>query len=645
MRKIFALFGTVGVQGMSGVKKELSGLDAAIKKAAKEMNKAGRQFQKAGKELIKNITVPVIAATAAVGALAIKTGQYADKLLDLEQITGLSSDKLQEFEHVARVAGVSFDGLVGIISKFTNQLPEIEAGGTAASRAFSKLGVSIRDNSGNVRSMNDLFPEILNKLQGIENVTERNAIAQDVFGRSLTDLAPVLGMTSDKLNSVMQEARDMGLVMSKEDINAANNLRIEMEKVRAQFAAVSREIAASFVPILRDTIAPMVKTTIVPALQDMADRLRKIIAWFGKLSPKTQQMAVKMTIMSAAIGPLLFGLGSMLRSFYSLRLAVLALNAALTANPFGVALVAISALTLGAVSLYNSLKNVNAEKEKQNRLFKEGVEAKYNERVAGALEEVIYFYDKLSKMDKVVIEKEEYDQAVKSIDNLEETLGDAGIAFEGSFGRKAELARQKLKDFTAEAKTAANNIDTSSPSSSGTNIRVSADPDQVAKDEDTIYKLVSQTMDKIRAKRERQARNTKEILEKEKIWRENEADYQAEVAEETARKKEQIEQQYQRSTVRTFRERLAVVKDAYRAEIAAAEEAGAETANIHKYYARQIADIYVDQANSIISNVSMVADQMYDIFNQMARNEEINIDNWSKQQIAAVENSVLSEEE
>ena len=52
----------------------------------------------------------------------------ADKLLDLEQITGLSTDTLQEMENVSRIAGVSFDGLTDTITKWVSGCERIKAG-------------------------------------------------------------------------------------------------------------------------------------------------------------------------------------------------------------------------------------------------------------------------------------------------------------------------------------------------------------------------------------------------------------------------------------------------------------------------------------------------------------------------------------
>lgn len=364
MKKVFALFGTIALDGMSTVNKQLTGLDKTLKDASKALMKTGRDLDKLGLAMTKTFTAPIAAAGTAVTMLATKTGQYADHLLDLEQITGLSTDSLQEFEHVGRVAGVSFDGLVGIITKFTNQLPEIEKGGNTASVAFKKLGVPLRDSAGNIRSMNDLFPDMIAALQNVENVTERNALAQDIFGRSLTDLAPVLGMTAEQLAQVRQEAHTSGLVMSKDALNAANDFRVEMEKLKGEIAVAGRGIAVDFIPILRDTVLPLIRSRIVPAIRNFIDNVKSLAEWFRSLPPGMREAIIKFSALLAVIGPLTIGLGKTMKAVAGLRGTVLLLNKALLANPYAQVALAITALVgiLGGLYLQH-INNTRVQKE------------------------------------------------------------------------------------------------------------------------------------------------------------------------------------------------------------------------------------------------------------------------------------------
>lgn len=397
MRKVFALFGTIAIDGMSTVKKELSGLDKNLQQLSKEMRKTGRQMVRLGSDMTKTFTAPIVAGTAAIGVMTNSLGLYADKLLDLEQITGLSTENLQKFEHVSKVAGVSFDGLVSIITKFTNQLPELEKGGNAASEAFGKLGVSIRNGEGDVRSMNDLFPEMLNALQGVENVTERNALAQDIFGRSLTDLAPVLGLTKEGLNSAMREAEGLGIILGGKAITAANNFRIEAELLKEQLTVAGRDISTMLVPVLRDDLFPIIKHRIIPAIKSMSERLVGAISWFTELSGTTKKAIIGMIAFTAAVGPMILILGKLLISLSAIRTSMLLLNAVFVANPIGLVITAVVGLTAAFIALNHS-QNASIEKQKQwNK------ESEYGVAIAKAMREE---YEKNPLFDSAKFKKD-----------------------------------------------------------------------------------------------------------------------------------------------------------------------------------------------------------------------------------------------
>jgi Flp pilus assembly pilin Flp len=365
MREIFSLVGRIYTEGLDTLEKGLKGIDKQLTKSVNKIDRFGRDVQKLGTSMVK-LTAPIAAVGAGLTALAVKTGQYADHLLDLEQITGLSTDSLQELESVARTAGVDFDGLTGIITKFQGKLPQIISGNGEASNAIKALGVDVFDASGSVRDMNKLFPEMVKRLQSIENITDRNALAQQIFGKSMKDLAPVLGMTAGQFDAAKQEAHDMGLVMSKDALNSANDFRVSMEKLGAQATAVGRNIAVKFIPILQDVVLPLIRDKIAPALMLFADKIAGVITWFSNLSPIIQDTIAGMVIFAVAIGPILIGVGKAITMVKTLVTTIKLLSAAMIANPIGLIITLIALLVTAGIVLY---RNWDTVKEKLSQAW------------------------------------------------------------------------------------------------------------------------------------------------------------------------------------------------------------------------------------------------------------------------------------
>jgi hypothetical protein len=358
MREIFSLVGRIKTEGLDTLEKGLTGLDKKITRTANKIDKFGRNVSRVGVSITK-LTAPLAAAGVGAVALATKAGQAADRLLDLTEITGLSTDTLQELKNVAADAGVDFEGFVGTISKLSNYMPDIVAGTGPAAEAMQALGVNVKGADGNIRDMNQMFPEILDKLRGVQNVTERNALAQDLFGRSLDNLTPVLGMTTGQFEAARKEAHEMGLVLGKDALVQANEFRKSMDKLKAQAGAVAVQIGGAFVPILQDTFLPLVKDQIVPAVLGFVDKIKALADWFKNLSPQTQDSIVKFGLFAVALGPVLIGLGKTISSVKTLVTTIRLLNVTLLTNPFvlGVAAVAAFGLAIaGTVKKYQDLQ-------------------------------------------------------------------------------------------------------------------------------------------------------------------------------------------------------------------------------------------------------------------------------------------------
>ena len=341
---------------------ETGEFDRGITRSKTGLERLGQRATQTGRTLTRNVTVPLAAVGTALIAATIETGKYADKLLDLEQITGLSTDTLQELEQVASDAGVSFDGLTGTVTRFSARLPGIVSGTTEGSRAFEQLGVELHDANGNIRDMDDLFPDMIQALQQVENVTERNALAQQIFGRSLQDIAPVLGMTADEFDSARDKAHDLGLVLEKDALEAANDYRVSIADLGRQVQGLWRGLATDLIPVIQNDL--------IPILGGLIDTVRNVAGWFSDLDESQQRLILGVGALAAGIGPVLLIGGKLVSIVGTLRTSFVALNAVMAANPalaVVAGLAAIVAISVPVIRSTGLLQSANQRYENQLR--------------------------------------------------------------------------------------------------------------------------------------------------------------------------------------------------------------------------------------------------------------------------------------
>ena len=92
-RKVYALFGSIALDGMKTVNKQLAGFDKNLKNASKQLAKTGRQFEKIGTSFTKTFTVPL----ALAGGAVLKFGSDFEKAMKTSTaIMGDLSDELKK---------------------------------------------------------------------------------------------------------------------------------------------------------------------------------------------------------------------------------------------------------------------------------------------------------------------------------------------------------------------------------------------------------------------------------------------------------------------------------------------------------------------------------------------------------------------
>jgi len=341
-------------------------LEKGFESAQKKIGDFGKKTENLGKGLTKNITAPILAVGGGLLAMGIKVGNTADRILDLNAITGMTTDAIQEWQFVTKEAGVSTEAVTNATQKLTKQMFSLENDSGKAAESFEKLGLNFEEF--NDLSADKRIETLINRLGTIEDETERARIGTELLGGSWQDIAPIVALGADAISNARQEARDMGAVMDGEALNAANDFRIQMEKLKTQFQVAGREIGMKFLPILSDTLVPLIQNNILPLIDKLINFVVKWIDKFMALDDKTKNIIFAMIGILAILGPVIFIVGKIIAIFSiaigifkTVAIVILALF-----SPIGLIVIAIAGLVTAGVLLY---KNWDIVKEKLSNIF------------------------------------------------------------------------------------------------------------------------------------------------------------------------------------------------------------------------------------------------------------------------------------
>jgi hypothetical protein len=183
--ELFRLFGSVLIDNDDAI--------AALNKLDKKGQETGSKLQSMASKGLAIGAAVMAGATVAVGGmmkLADNTAAAADRVDKLSQKMGLSKKAFQEWDFILSQNGMNIETLKGGMKTLTNSFDDLKNGGSLATETFGRLGLSYESMAG--MSQEQIFETTIKALQGVEDQTERAALANDLFGKSGAELAPLL---------------------------------------------------------------------------------------------------------------------------------------------------------------------------------------------------------------------------------------------------------------------------------------------------------------------------------------------------------------------------------------------------------------------------------------------------------------------
>lgn len=198
------------------------------------------------------VAAAIVKVEKAMISMTKESAAFADNIITLSMQTGQSTQQLQEFAYASELIDVSVGTLQGSLTKLTNNMQDTMNGTGNAKASFDKLGVSVTNADGSMRSANDVFYETIDALGQVKNETERDAMSMDIFGRSAQDLNPLIIQGSKTLKEYADEAHNVGYVLDDEALSALGAVDDAYQRLQNTQEGVKNQLSAEFAPYLEE---------------------------------------------------------------------------------------------------------------------------------------------------------------------------------------------------------------------------------------------------------------------------------------------------------------------------------------------------------------------------------------------------------
>lgn len=223
-------------------------------------------------------------ATASVQAFR----DVGSESMGLQRVLGGTIEEMSTLRGAAQLGGVSTDAMAMGMRTLSRQ---VYAGG----KAFEALGIKTKDANGKIRPTNDVLMDVADKFKAMPNGAEKSALALKLFGRSGTEMLPMLNRGSKGIAELAKQTEKYGMTLSKVDqenikkfVAAQRELKMASEGAKvglgkALFPALTQiqQALVKIIPPLTLAITPALKALgeiAVRMVQQLSQNMPQVVA-------------------------------------------------------------------------------------------------------------------------------------------------------------------------------------------------------------------------------------------------------------------------------------------------------------------------------------------------------------------------------
>jgi hypothetical protein len=195
------------------------------------------------------IALAVVVALAAGFALAVKGGvelvnlatTQASKFQDLSDKTNFQVETLQGLNVGAIKAGGNIEKLSAGLGIFDKNITQAYESDTKLAKQFKDFNIDVSNNEVALR-------QVLAALAAMPPGAKQTELAMLAFGKSGKDVVGVLKNLDGTLDEQIEKLRQMGFIMSKEDVKAAADFGDKIDLLKLKIIAMGARIGLELIP-------------------------------------------------------------------------------------------------------------------------------------------------------------------------------------------------------------------------------------------------------------------------------------------------------------------------------------------------------------------------------------------------------------
>lgn len=357
------------------------------------------------KDGLKSMAGPVAAVAAGMSVEHIVEGSIhsfedlAGSVNSMKRVIGGSVEDVSALRGALQLSGTDADGATASMAKLEKgMVAGIAAGGNKVTDSLTALGVAFTDANGKAKPMTELLPGLAEKFKSMPDGAEKTAAAMTLFGKSGTSMLPFLNKGSEGIAELEGKAKSMGLTLDDSAIAKFKESKVAQREFQATLQGLQVTLGQAFLPVLEgvqnafreffipliekatafvkahmkqfDDLGTMLKDLVVPVLNLVMNVIEGLTTFILNNAETVKVLLIVVGSAIAAWKAYELVMGAVTAAKNLMKIATIAqtvateaatagqwlMNAALTANPIGIVVVAIAALVAGLIYFFTQTK-------------------------------------------------------------------------------------------------------------------------------------------------------------------------------------------------------------------------------------------------------------------------------------------------
>jgi hypothetical protein len=216
----------------------------AMDKAAYLSKQRMDDMMKSANQLGAAIGAALVGGAVTFAAAMKSVVDGADELGKAAQKIGVTTEALSELQYAAELSGLNAESFQCAMSKLNRSIAD-------GNPAFEAMGINVKTAGGELKTADVVIKELSEKFAGYKDGAEKSALAMELMGKKGAEMVPFLNSGAEGLKQMAEEARALGLVISKDVTSQAEAFNDNLTRIGKTQSGLVIQMTSALLPTMQ----------------------------------------------------------------------------------------------------------------------------------------------------------------------------------------------------------------------------------------------------------------------------------------------------------------------------------------------------------------------------------------------------------